>query len=163
MQRSLVIVAIAFAYACGNDVDRRASRAAPRAAVERSYVGAQRCGECHDAALAFWNNTRHARAFFTLEKAGKQSDRACVACHVTGFEKPGGHRSARAAGLEAVQCEICHGPGSRHAATESLAAIDRAPERALCRSCHQPPQVPEGWDIEVAWPKILGPGHGAPL
>jgi hypothetical protein len=155
MRRGSWLLAIALLCGCSRQGDH---------AHERRYVGAARCGECHDAALAFWNNTPHARAFFTLAKIDKTGDRACVRCHVTGFEQPGGHRGSRPAGLEAVQCEVCHGPGSRHAETESLAAIEPEPPRSLCESCHQqPPHVGQGWSLDTAWPKIVGPGHGAGL
>lgn len=146
-------LAIALITACGTPPSKERER-------ESLYVGVERCGQCHDAAFAFWNNTPHARAFFTLAKAGKTADPACVGCHVTGYGKPGGHSGSRASGLEAVQCEVCHGPGSHHAETESLDAITTAPKRALCVTCHRPPQVPADWDLERAWLKVLGPGHG---
>jgi hypothetical protein len=157
MRRCSSLLAIALLGACSRSPDRLER-------VEQAhYVGAARCGECHDAAHAFWNNTPHARAFFTLAKLDKTGDRACITCHVTGFEEPGGHRGSAPTGLEAVQCEVCHGPGSRHAHTESLAAIQRKPPRSLCATCHRPPQVPDGWSLEAAWPKIIGPGHGEAL
>jgi hypothetical protein len=166
MSRSGCLLTIVLAAGCGAASDREAPKPIERAIAtaagggEPRYVGVQRCGQCHDAALAFWNNTPHARAFFTLAKLGKTGDAKCIGCHVTGYGKAGGHQGARAAGLEAVQCEVCHGPGSRHAETESLGAITKAPARSLCRTCHEPPQVAADWDIESAWLKVLGPGHG---
>jgi len=160
------LFSIALIGACRTESDREgatpiASGAATPAQPDAlHYVGAQRCGQCHDAALAFWNNTPHARAFFTLTKLGKNNDASCVSCHVTGYGKLGGHQGSQPAGLEAVQCEVCHGPGSRHAATESLSAITRAPARSLCLTCHQPPHVAAAWDVASARLKVLGPGHG---
>jgi hypothetical protein len=49
---------------------------------------------------------------------------ACVACHVTGYGKPGGYpevgkewteeEKLRAPLLEGVGCEACHGPGEKY-------------------------------------------------
>jgi predicted CXXCH cytochrome family protein len=135
---------------------------------QASYVGVMQCGTCHDAALAFWNNTRHARAYFTLVEKGEQHNAACVGCHVTGFEKPGGSTLSLLRGalrgplpdLTGVQCETCHGPGSLHAANGKAVSTLVVPGRALCLECHTPPNVPEGWNVEHAWPQIIGSGHG---
>jgi hypothetical protein len=162
MRVSTSMVAIVALAACARQDAPPPAEAVPLA-IEERYVGVKRCGECHDAAFAFWNNTRHARAFFTLASRNKHIDRACIGCHVTGFERAGGHHGAEPRGLEAVQCEVCHGPGARHAETQSLGAIVKTPERELCRSCHQPPQVPDDWDLDAAWLKTLGPGHGQAL
>lgn len=129
---------------------------------EASYIGAEACGNCHEAAYEFWKKTPHARAYATLEEQHKQFNLDCVSCHVTGYEKPGGTSVTHVAGLEAVQCEVCHGPGSRHEDDPTdLAALVRSPPKTLCAStCHHPPHVPEGWSADRGFDVILGKGHG---
>jgi mono/diheme cytochrome c family protein len=83
----------------------------------------------------------------------------CVACHVTGYGKPGGYpaivegkewtpeEKARASLLEGVGCESCHGPGEQAAALKKenkeykwaeLAKLGAVhPEEKGCAVCHQ--------------------------
>ncbi len=129
---------------------------------EASYVGVETCGNCHIEERAFWNKTPHARAYSTLEVAHKEFNLDCVSCHVTGYEQPGGSSLTEVDGLKSVQCEVCHGPGSLHAENPGeKGAIRQAPSRNLCASsCHHPPHVGTDWSVEVAWPQIIGKGHG---
>jgi hypothetical protein len=134
---------------------------APAPAGAAHYIGASRCATCHAEADGFWHTTQHARAYQTLATQFKEFNLDCVGCHVTGYNRPGGSTVTHVAGLEDVQCESCHGPGSRHAenggATE---LIQRRPEASVCRGCHHAPHVADDWSAELAWPHIVGPGHG---
>jgi hypothetical protein len=59
-----------------------------------------------------------------------------------------------------VQCEVCHGPGSKHVANpKDKTLITAVPSLDLCLSCHHPPHV-EGFDPSTKLVHILGPGHG---
>lgn len=129
---------------------------------ESGYLGVDQCSTCHLEERAFWDGTPHARAYATLVKDHKQFNLDCVSCHVTGYDQPGGTTVTHVEGLTSVQCETCHGPGSRHAADPAdKTLIRRSPEPTLCASaCHHPPHVPDDWQVGEAWPKILGPGHG---
>lgn len=131
---------------------------------ESSYVGTEACSECHRDERQFYETTGHARAYATLAVQSKEYNLDCVACHVTGYEKPGGSTVTHVEKLKNVGCEVCHGPGSRHAELPTNPAfIQRAPPRELCAdACHHPPHVGDKWDVTAAWPKILGPGHGQP-
>jgi hypothetical protein len=64
--------------------------------------------------------------------------------------------------LKSVQCEVCHGPGSRHIGDPAdKALMVLAPGRTSCASeCHHPPHVHDDWNVGEAWKKIIGPGHG---
>jgi hypothetical protein len=138
----------------------------PEPAPEGSshYVGGGACANCHEAAQAFWSKTRHASAYATLESRHVEFNLECVGCHVTGYEKPGGSTVTHVEGLTNVQCEACHGPGSRHVeAMGERALITKTPAKGLCgASCHYPPHVSAQWSVEHAWGRILGPGHGEP-
>ncbi len=126
-----------------------------------TYVGAEECSNCHTEEEDFWKKTRHARAYATLEKDHKEFNLDCVGCHVTGYEKPGGSTVTHVATLKDVQCETCHGPGSRHVATEDPKHIRKTPEKSACASeCHHPPHVGPSWSVDEAWKLVIGPGHG---
>lgn len=126
------------------------------------YVGIDKCSSCHEEERKFWDTTAHARAYETLAKDHKQFNLDCVSCHVTGYEQPGGSTVTHVAGLTDVQCEVCHGPGSRHVESPlDKEWIRRTPDINLCASsCHHPPHVNADWSVGEAWSKIIGPGHG---
>ncbi len=106
---------------------------APAALAETPhYEGAKVCMKCHDLQGESWEKTVHAKAFESLkpsmkaeakQKAGLDpakdytKDGECLACHTTGFGKPGGYAvdmpAAQAKPLAAVTCESCHGAGSQ--------------------------------------------------
>lgn len=145
-----------------NRVAFRDQKPAPVGPGQSSYVGAGSCEGCHAEAVQFWRSTPHFKAYLTLEQQDKQFNLDCVGCHVTGYDKPGGSTVTYVEGLSGVQCEVCHGPGSLHIADPADAErIAQAPARSLCAgACHHPPHVPEGWNADAKWPKILGKGHG---
>lgn len=124
------------------------------------YVGQAACVSCHAEADTFWHTTSHAKAYETLSRDFKEFNLDCVGCHVTGYNRPGGSTVTHVDGLKDVQCEACHGPGSRHAESSGdTALITLRPSESVCRSCHNPPHVTDDWDLSASWQKILGPGH----
>lgn len=131
---------------------------------QSGFIGVERCATCHAEEHRFWQSTSHAAAYATLERQNKQFNLDCVECHVTGYDKPGGSTVTFVDKLTNVQCENCHGPGSRHAASPANPDfITKAPEKSLCApACHHPPHVKADWSVDESWKKILGPGHGAP-
>jgi hypothetical protein len=140
-----------------------ADRLPPEAgAGEATYVGIAECAKCHEPPVEFWKTTRHSGAYATLADDHKQFNLDCVSCHVTGYEKPGGSTVTHVSGLENVQCEVCHGPGSKHVAkADDPTLIKRSPDRSLCATqCHHPPHVADDWNVNTAWAHIVGPGHG---
>jgi Cytochrome c554 and c-prime len=127
------------------------------------YVGMDACSKCHQAERAFFDSTSHAAAYATLSSQHKEFNLDCVGCHVTGYGKPGGSTVTHVEGLTSVQCEVCHGPGSKHVAAPQEKGLTKLPDMAFCASeCHHPPHVHPGWSAAAAWPKIIGPGHGLP-
>ncbi len=128
-----------------------------------SYVGIDACVGCHPGPKAVWDKTRHARAYKTLSDEFKELNLDCVSCHVTGYEEPGGSSVTHVEKLEAVQCEVCHGPSSLHVAnpTQVKPPVAR-PGTDKCTTCHHPPHV-HTFDPVAKLPEILGPGHGMKL
>lgn len=116
----------------------------------QTYVGADKCGECHTKAFAQWKGTGHAVAFTTLKEGPWHEERAaervdwikrqfdpeCLSCHVTGWHpqemlryESGYVDEKKSPHLLGQQCENCHGPGSTHVAREEgQASLDELKE-----------------------------------
>lgn len=133
----------------------------PVAEGEASYLGVDACTACHAEPRKVWDGTAHSRAYATLQKDHKEYNLDCVSCHVTGYGKPGGSTVTHNATLQNVGCEQCHGPGSLHAKSPSVAGlIAAAPNLASCAGdCHHSPHV-EDFKVGEKLHMILGPGHG---
>ena len=108
---------------------------------KNGFSGEKRCSICHERESIQWQLTRHADAFSSLVRKGREDDENCVSCHVTGFERPGGYdrnNRKQAKYFEGVQCESCHGPGheSCSAFTGVKKKMNASGWRKLCLSCH---------------------------
>lgn len=84
-----------------------------------TYIGAKACKKCHIKEERTWKKMKHASAWENLPEKYRdpsQKDelgRACISCHVTGYGA--GFVDPKASeDLLGVQCEACHGPGSKH-------------------------------------------------
>ena len=151
---------------------------------EASYVGVQSCLSCHQSQYEFWQKAvvdvpgkddsgnsvmrqlGHSRAWETLEEKGKTKDPTCIGCHSIGYDKPGGYCKVNEVDFRKdVQCESCHGPGSKHAATGKKEFIKRMVPESTCRNCHHVPHIPtpESFNYNESLLKITGPGHGVDL
>jgi hypothetical protein len=128
-----------------------------------SYAGSESCKSCHQAAYEWWRSTKHGQAYKTLEDVHKEFSLACVGCHVTGYNQPGGSTVTHVENLKDVGCENCHGPGSKHnAAPEEKGLVKRDTPEAVCKSCHNAEHsarfVYDGFRS-----LLIVPGHGLPL
>lgn len=113
-----------------------------RPSEDTPYLGVGRCTECHQPFVELWEKTRHAKAFASIEKAGKAADPECILCHATGAGGAGGFYSiGTTPSLANVQCEVCHGTGREHMA--DLSAPLPRPTEATCRKCHTKDQSPD--------------------
>jgi hypothetical protein len=86
----------------------------PQPPADQQYIGMKKCSACHFDQFLQWRGTKHAKAFEILP-AKYQADATCVKCHTTGFGEPTGYKTVADADLKGVGCEVCHGPGSKHA------------------------------------------------
>ena len=127
---------------------------------DASFVGVDTCTTCHDDARKVWDKTAHAHAYATLSNQFKEYNLDCVSCHVTGYDLPGGSTVTHVENLKNVQCEVCHGPGSKHVASPAKVKMPiERPQPDSCLACHHPPHVHE-FDAVRKMEDILGPGHG---
>ena len=132
----------------------------PHTGTEPVYVGIAACASCHEEPKTVWDRTKHAHAYETLSKQYKEFNLDCVSCHVTGYDQPGGSTVTHVDRLKDVQCEVCHGPGSRHVMNPDKFKIPvPKPQPDMCLACHHSPHV-EQFDAKAKMEDILGPGHG---
>jgi hypothetical protein len=107
----------------------------------------------------------------TLSKAGKSTHADCLACHTTGFGRPGGFPRDGAVeshtDLARVGCESCHGPGGEHVKQDatrigSIVSLgdkcDSCVILQICGRCHDEANDP-GFEFEVI-EKIEAQRHG---
>jgi hypothetical protein len=130
-----------------------------------TFVGRSACEKCHKRAVEFWQHTVHAAAWKTLTEREKQYNYECTGCHVTGWLRPGGSHlaSVEKMGLTDVQCEVCHGPGSRHleeAGLEQPTSMIRRPADSFCAdNCHTK-EHSDTFQLVPYLRDVVGRGHG---
>ena len=147
----------------------------PRRPSQGDFVGAEKCGTCHEQEYSIWKKSQHARATQTLVGLDppRQFDPECLACHVTGwhpqavFPYVGGYSDLEATpALASVGCESCHGPGGHHVAAEeggdeaqqtrlrrALVLTKDEARRRACPSCHDVENSPD-FDFHAYWPDV---------
>ena len=60
-----------------------------------------------------------------------------------------------------MQCETCHGAGSKHVADPVTFALPSDIASTTCESCHHPPHS-SAFDFKARVERVKGPGHGLP-
>ncbi len=110
------------------------------------YAGSRSCAPCHPAEYeSFSSHAKKSRSFRSIERLRKglspEDLEQCYSCHTTGYGKPGGFVSEEETPeLKNAGCEVCHGPGSLHAAGQAPIPIPR-PTREECAGCHTSERV----------------------
>ncbi len=146
--------------AFNDEMNRRFSNATPAAAAQAAstplagdhYLGEKNCRRCHEAEYQMYSTQQHARAFATLTKNQRDASPDCLPCHVVGYGKAGGFVSKQTTpDLVNVQCENCHGMGTKHP-TKGEAAAVVGPD--VCLTCHTHDQDPN-FDYDQALTKIV--------
>lgn len=113
-----------------------------QAGEARTYVGSEKCGECHaDEYESYKANAKKAHSFASIKRMKKfLSDKefqSCCVCHTLGYGQPGGFRSeTETPELKNLGCETCHGPGSLHVELGNGKNIDKDFSEAMCMACH---------------------------
>lgn len=116
------------------------------------FGGARSCKVCHPTEHTDWTLTRHACAWETLVRIGKEHDPKCIRCHVVGYRAKGGFVSDYdTPHLADVQCESCHG---RNGCKAFTGKPNPPVEPAVCRSCHDAKHSPR-FDFKAARPNIV--------
>jgi hypothetical protein len=143
-------------------LNRSLARDASTGRIVDRYLGIEICRRCHGELMPRFVASRHFRAFETLRTRGETANTECLACHTTGYGRPGGYDPATekegAPYLLGVQCEACHGPGTAHARDGSYAKA----ARESCRTCHTSKWSPD-FDFREYWSRAGHCGRGDSL
>jgi hypothetical protein len=116
--------------------------AKPAAATGFTYVGSQKCAECHEENFQrFIKHSPKSRSYRSIRRMERgltsREKRHCYDCHTTGHGRPGGFVSlAKTPQLKNIGCESCHGPGSGHVKNEDKKQIRRRVPLSTCQKCH---------------------------
>jgi len=116
------------------------------------YLGYELCARCHKAEYEQWRTTSHSIAWNTLTTVKHDADPACIGCHVVGYKENGGYQAPTdSPRLSGVQCENCHGMGTRH---DAFPKDKPQFVEATCTKCHIAERDPE-WNFAAKLPKIV--------
>lgn len=111
------------------------------------YVGAKVCAGCHEEQYErFMAYSKKADSFSHIKKMEKKLTareyKDCFHCHTTGYGEKGGFVSEdQTPDMKNPGCEVCHGPGSRHAESQDPDDIVRQMSLEDCRVCHNSQRV----------------------
>ncbi|HET7904234.1 MAG TPA: multiheme c-type cytochrome [Candidatus Eisenbacteria bacterium] len=137
-----------FAEKNANAADQAAG-ATHASATGDQFLGEKNCRRCHEAEYQMYTKQAHAHAFATLEKNQRDATPECLPCHVVGMNQPGGFVSKPSTpDLVNVQCENCHGMGTKHPEPGSVTGPD------VCITCHTHEQDPN-FNYDEAVEKIV--------
>jgi hypothetical protein len=117
---------------------------APGAADATSvFVGDEACASCHENYYRIVQPRPHASAMLSIHRQQRYFLPRCFACHVTGYGYEGGYDGGHPRHpMRGVQCEACHGPGSRHTEDPEIAPPISQPTRSTCETCHDAENSP---------------------
>jgi len=135
-------------------LSKNLTRDAATGRIVDRYLGIEMCRRCHADIMPRFVLSKHFRAFETLRQRDSSTKAECVACHTTGYGRPGGYdpetEQKGAPYLQGVQCEACHGPGTLHARDGSYVKS----ARESCRVCHTAKWSPD-FEFESYWKRAI--------
>jgi hypothetical protein len=106
----------------------------------RPLLGHDGCKSCHPVQTKFWQTTRHATAYQSLQRQDQALNLECLPCHVTtspGVTLGKDQLLTLPPGLQTVGCENCHiGPGRTHAGNPGQFQMTKQVAEKICLSCH---------------------------
>jgi len=130
--------------------------------LQGAYVGSKQCRQCHSKQWAVWSVGKHSLAYKTLPAKDRNNPK-CLRCHVTGFGRFSGYVSAEETPhLRGVQCEACHGEGSKHIVSpeeekrQTITGVKTncdCEARVTCMGCHNKEHSPD-FDYKSFWEKV---------
>lgn len=138
--------------------------------ADATFVGAESCRDCHAGSYKQWESTKHAHGYDVLvsdphdPKRNREFDAACVSCHTVGLEYISGYvDKQQTPDLLGIQCESCHGPGSKHVDDPKNEVFLKAVRRTKqffetspdygCVRCHDEDNDPH-FDFAKYWPQV---------
>jgi mono/diheme cytochrome c family protein len=166
-----------------------------RTSDNHAYVGSKKCKMCHMKEYKSWATTKMAGAYEQL-KPGERAeakkaagldpakdytkDGTCLACHTTGYGKPGGFVDIETTpNLAGVGCEMCHGPGGTYVRKEYMSLNNKEYKKAdivavgmvekitetQCLGCHniESPFVGDDYLFDFEANKVKGMHEEFPL
>jgi cytochrome c554/c'-like protein len=133
--------------------DKSPNRESSKSGSSPAYVTSAACSQCHLGQYMKWTNSAHAHATDPLPPRWNEFEASCLECHATGYRRASVTNKLEVAGLQNVQCEQCHGPGSEHAAKPAKGYGRVASMQSACASCHTSVTSP-AFDLQAAWAKI---------
>lgn len=122
-------------------------------ARDTPYGGEIVCKACHVAQHSIWIDSRHSRAYATLQNVNKHFDLECLQCHVVGLKQEGFLSVELTPTLLNVQCENCHGPAKAHISNPTQVRPPTKPAQQTCVSCHRGSHSPT-FEYSTYWAKI---------
>ena len=134
------------------EMERTAKNTTDTSNNPQHFLGAEVCMRCHQDEGEQWKTTSHSAAWQTLVIVKKDATPECIACHVVGFQQPGGFLSGTATpAMGNVQCENCHGMGTEH---DAFATPPHRVTEQTCVGCHHGENDPE-FSFDKKLPKII--------
>jgi len=146
-----------------DELNRRFSSAAQQVQAQQAaaqvaspaadhYLGEKNCRRCHETEYQMYSSEKHAHAFETLVKNQRDSAPECLPCHVVALGQSGGFVSQKTTpDMINVQCESCHGMGTKHPDKGDPEAVVGP---TVCLTCHTQEQSPN-FDYSEAITKIV--------
>lgn len=111
-----------------------------RTGKPQPLLGHDGCKTCHPVQTKFWQTTRHATAYQSLQRQDQALNLECLPCHVTTSPRVTLGKDqilTLPPGLQKVGCENCHiGPGRTHADNPGQFQMTKQVAEKICLSCH---------------------------